>query len=372
MTGRYLSDIGDLLYERSNDKNLPLSQGFIEAGIELAQLLLTQARDEEDEESEGDWLQLAINRPSGKVAMFALRSLDSLWSQQGKANNWTIPEALRSLFDDLATNHPLGRVVLSGNLHFLLGVDEAWATQKLLPFFSWSEHAEEAGQVWSGFLDWGHPNGLVRESLMPYLRDTFRANSLSERSRERLAEYTAWFSFSDDKNPVAWLRDFLKGSRDEERAHFAHQYASILGDLSPEQREELWRNWLSSYFQERLVGPPSLEKKEKLALIRWCEEFPERLSEMAKALAELPPPELEFHQLHRLLDGENSLPASDGLAELLLWVLKGQKKGQFHGYYCEQLRGCLQRLRGTLDRQLYRKLVERYSDLGCPDPSSML
>ena len=129
---------------------------------------------------------------------------------------------------------------------------------------------------------------------------------------------------------------------------------------------------LASYFQKRLVGPPSLDKKEKLALVRWCESFPERLSEMVHSLSELPPPELEFHQLYRLLDEEHSLPASDGLAELLLWILKGQRKEQFHGYYCEQLRSCLERPRGVVDNQLYRKLVERYSELGCSDPSTLL
>ena len=210
-------------------------------------------------------------------------------------------------------------------------------------------------------------------ALLPHLGELLdNFGHLNNYLRRHLPAEVAWFAYLDAGDPFTWLRRFLATSTDVERAAFAEQVGGILRGLKPDQKEELWKHWLGRYFCSRLSDAPRIENRETVSFLEWCEVFPDRLADLAGSLVDLKPPEVDFHKLHELLTSEEILLVPGAFGRLLLWILNGQRKEVFFGYYCEELRNVLERLRGRIESALYHKLVERYSELGCAGASTLL
>lgn len=366
--------IAELLMELTRDKkDHQISMPTISKGIEVARLVASHVSDEIAEEFNGDWLNAALNRSRGIVTLFGLRALETVWIGAGRPTGWKMPDPFSSLFELLLEASPFGRAVLGGYPHFLFDCDEVWTREKLIPLFSIKANAEAALQVWSGFLSSGRLSPLARVALLPHLvllLDGFGGLTNSY-LRTHLPSLVAWFAYLDDKNPVTWLRRFLATSGDTERASFADQITSILREMTPEQRKELWKHWLKRYFRSRLDNAPRIEHKEKSSFLEWCQIFPEMLSYFAGCLVKLEPPEFRPHQLYELLKTGEIFSSLEAFARLLLWILEGQRK-ESAGSYRQELYEFLEKFKGEIDNDLLRKLVTRYSELGGPNASTLL
>jgi len=374
ITQRLAFDVAQFLMERVRDRKAPMPKSMIENGIEVARVVAeANIRDEPPEDFGGNWFQLAINRSLGIIALFGIHALELLWIEHGEPQDWEIPDPFRFLFEQLLKNSPSGRSVLGGFLQFLFPRDEVWTKACLLPLFSWRTDAESSLQVWSGFIASGALTPPVRVTLLPYLGELLdNFGHLNNYLRRHLPADVAWFAYLDEVDPFTWLRRFLATSTDVERAAFAEQIGEILRGLKPDQKEELWKNWLERYFRSRLSDAPRIENRETVSFLEWCEVFPERLADLAGSLVDLKHPEVDFHKLHKLLTSEDTFLVPDAFGRILLWILRGQRKEGFFGYYCEELRNVLERLRGRIESAVYQKLVERYSELGCVGASTLL
>lgn len=366
--------IAELLMELIRDKkNDQISMPTISRGIEVAHLVVSHVSDEVAEEFDGNWFETALNRSRGIVALFGLRALETVWIGVGRPTGWKMPDSFSALFELLLETSPFGRAVLGGYPHFLFDCDEVWTREKLIPLFSLKENAEAALHVWSGFLSSGRLNPLARVALLPHLvplLDGFGGLTNSY-LRTHLPSAVAWFAYLDDKNPVTWLRRFLATSGDTERASFTDQITSILREMTPEQRRELWKHWLMRYFRGRLEDAPRIENKEKVSFLEWCQLFPAKLVYFVGYFTKSEPPEVRPHQLYELLKTGESFSSLEAFARLLLWILEAQKK-EGAGSYRQELYEFLEKLKGEIDNDLFRKLVTRYSELGGPKASTLL
>ena len=87
---------------------------------------------------EADWLNTAINHPSGKLAEFWLRSIELWRNGQGTPPQSFSSECLKALngiMQERSVPSKLGRAILASRLHFTLYADEGWSLDNLLPLF---------------------------------------------------------------------------------------------------------------------------------------------------------------------------------------------------------------------------------------------
>ena len=100
---------------------------------------------------DGDPVTRALNHP---VGMITLATLD-YWFRYELNDNDLLAEDFRSIFsricDPDSPQYIHGRVILASRLIALFRVDREWTETHLLPFFNWSNDANEAKAVWSGF-----------------------------------------------------------------------------------------------------------------------------------------------------------------------------------------------------------------------------
>ena len=216
---------------------------------------------------ETDWLTKAINHPSGRLAEFWLRSL-SLWRDQQETPPQSLSDeylsALDGIMQDNGITGKLGRTVLSGHLHFMLRVDEAWALDNLLPLFD-TDH-EDFRPAWEGFLTWGR--------ITPQVADNLRESSLKAvqlvkyepawSMQHRFLDYYTEMLVRSVSGPTdEWISQLLSSSSGEVRRQFARRTDFILRSLDEEKQKEWWNTWLKGYWENRLQ---SLSQKSAIVL----------------------------------------------------------------------------------------------------------
>jgi hypothetical protein len=275
-----------------------------------------------------DWLAQAINHPGGQLAEFVILAIGG---QLGPSANQGsgIPTPCRPLLDAISIGtgraSAMGRVVLASRAHYLLWVDPDWTRARLLPLFGWGPDPLQAVQAWHGLLFWGRPGAALLEALTPAAVQL--ASHLQElgSEREHYGSFIARAALSlpDDPLDKAWFKSFLALASDDDRARFAWEIDELAESLRPEQKAEIWRDWLCRYLERRAGFPPAPGGWEFTALVQWAFSFSGQLQELVERLEPLPGSgAADLHLLWSLQQGE--LPGSDAnlLGRLVLALLR--------------------------------------------------
>lgn len=356
---------------RAKQRDPKASGAMLRSGLRLAEKLLPFAEGipfsllGEQE----DWLSQAINHPGGQLAEFLVLVTAELLGPSPQ-RGCGVPQTCRRLLDAMANGtgraSAMARVVLASYVHYFLLIDPDWTRDKLLPLFDWNRDAFQALQAWHGFLAWGRPGAALLEALTTAAVQL--ASHLEELGgeREHYGKFVARAAFSVPDDPLTkeWFQAFLAKGNDDDRANFAWELDELLASLNPEQKVEIWRDWLNRYLERRaqLSSPP--EGKELAALMGWSFNLPGQLAELLERLEALPGGGAAVDPLLRQLQ-KAELAGSDPnlLARLLLLLLMRCKKIEL--WHLSQLKDAIKRMiEEGAHANLIRELIEKYLEHG--------
>ncbi|HEX3552047.1 MAG TPA: SIR2 family protein [Thermoanaerobaculia bacterium] len=356
---------------RAKQKDPKATEAMLRSSLRLAEKLLPLAESISFSllSENVDWLSQAINHPGGQLAEFLIPSIGELLGPNPQ-RGCGVPQPCRRLLNAMANGtgraSAMARVVLAIHVHYFLWIDPDWTRDRLLPLFDWNRDALQAVQAWHGFLAWGRPGAALLEALTTAAVQL--ASHLEELGgeREHYGKFVARAAFSlpDDPLTKKWFQAFLTKGNDDDRAHFAWGLDELLASLSPEQKAEIWRDWLNRYLERRAQLPPPPEGKELTALMDWSFNLPGQLADLVERLEALPGGGAAVDTLlWKFQEGELAGSDPNLLARLLLSLLKRCEK--IEPWELSQLRASIKRMIEEGAREnLIRELVEKYLEHG--------
>jgi hypothetical protein len=291
---------------------------------------LTSEPQEKREKSE-DWLQLAINDPSGILAEFWLHLISRLRMQSG--DSWKdIPVQCKLLFepilrDDLNAGAELARVVFASHFHFFFSSDQAWAQQNILPLLDISKNPRRAIQCWHGYLCWGRWSDDLLPSLLPLYEKLYATiGSEAEDTQRRFCEHLAAIACFGSINPVqnGWLKRFLQSVGPKQRKEWAGDVRMMLKQMKETAKRKAWDSWMREYWQSRIDGKPMpLSAVEAGEMAEWSLHLEPVFPEAVEKICGGPSMELQHSFLYYEL-ADTALPEQHphSVARLLLFLLQ--------------------------------------------------
>ena len=233
-----------------------------------------------------DWLTSAINHPAGILTTFWLQSL-SLWRNRQAPAPHTLNDEYHAVLSKIVQDNSdigtLGRAVLARSTAFLLGADENWTKQHLLPLFENRADLSEYSAVWDGFL-YGQVSIRACEVMeKAFLEAAARMQTIlsKEELLDRFVEtYTAAVCFFVEEPLSKWIPAFFENPSEKGRRYFAFHIGGHLRAATDTRQRSWWERWLRSYWKNRLNGiPKPLDNQEIELMLNWLPDlgavFPE-------------------------------------------------------------------------------------------------
>ena len=310
-----------------------------------------------------DWPTRAINHPAGFLALFWLNSL-SLWRKRQDPMPSTLDyeysSALSVIVQDKSMAGRLGRCVLVGHFSFLLDADEKWTKDNLLPLFSKSASEDDYHAAWSGFLAWQRINPSIAELLgHAFLGAVKRIRKDYPQRRLRSGFVSAYVTkliyFVAD--PIdKWIPKFFKNADEADKHDFAFQVKRHLAHMDEVRQEELWRRWLKSYWENRLMGTPSpLELREISPMLGWLTHLDKLFPEAVDLAVQMPPGSLEQNFIVRDL---NKSDLWKSYPEAVVKLLDYLAKCDLPSYVRYEVKELIENLRSNITQELKERLEE--------------
>ena len=320
-----------------------------------------------------DWLDRAINHPSGQLTMFWLHALYRTRKERQKEGGLIQPyrkyfETIISGINEAAT---LGRVVLASQLGFMFAVDQDWAKKTIIPLLDWDHDVQQARQAWDGWLSWGQLSEPLLDELIPLFKKSFRhISSELKAHRHRFVEWVVAISifWMDDPLKNEWMYDFLNFVESQDRINFASQVGNQLMSMKVETKSGLWQRWLKRYWEDRNQGAPvPLVDGEVKEMVEWSGElepvFPEVVDVIFNGRVSR---FVEYTSLFwRLQNKENHIPTRypEALAKLLIHLTTGV---QIPSYLLSELENLTEKIITVgAPATILRRLCDNLAAIGC-------
>ena len=288
------------------------------------------------------WFNQSVNYPVWGLANFWLSSI-SLWRQQQAPAPTTLSEDYRrpllEIIKDSSQVGATGKSILAGQLRYLLGVDEEWTRNHLLPLFEVDSADFQA--VWDGFVTVARLSPPVAEALRePFLKAVSRINTdLFNQRRGFVKCYTAMVVYDVDDVVDTWIPKLFKyGSQHSEKVNceptflqedkstipeiFTWQVGKYLQRMNDSESQELWGRWLKEYWQNRIYGRPAqLTPKEAEFMLEWLPELDTQFGEAVDLAIQMPSPSLQHTRiLARLVTDKTWQKHPEAVAKLLIFL----------------------------------------------------
>ena len=221
--------------------------------LELCERVLDVAENEDTPEPENP-VDRALNHPLGQVVDGLLDH--ALRQEGGERLPAGAKRLLEKVCDQDAGRYRIGRVMIASRVLPLLVRDEAWTRARVLPFFDWTQSAQEANHAWRGFLSVSRFHegflGLVRG---PFVRTAHHYDDLDTHGRE----YANLLAHACLCLPSGWTAS-LREAIDKLPEEGLQQMLSMLGrGLDPvESRTDYFRNRVLPFL--RSLWPKTTDK----------------------------------------------------------------------------------------------------------------
>ena len=127
-----------------------------------------------------------------------------------------------------------------------------------------------------------------------------------------------------DVNEGNWLRDFLTGLNDDQRANWAKQLEWGLRGASEALRAQIWQRWMKNYWGDRVRGRPCpLLPKEAEEMLEWAFVVGEAFPEAVDLVVQGPSVEQRLGIVLPLLEKhETPVKHPESVLRLLNWLLE--------------------------------------------------
>ena len=225
-------------------------------------------------EENHDWLHKAINHPAGSLTKFWLFSL-SLYQEQQDPPPKTLNNEYRTILSTIIQESSpvgiLGRSVLASEFNFLLGIDEKWMKDNLLPLFIKDKDIENFQAAWDGFLCRGHLHPAMAKLLEGASLWAIQKidKNLIHKKEKFIEYYTAMLGYFVENPMDKWIPKLFHCENKEIRILFASSIGHHLRNLD-ERQQEWWKRWLKEYWERRLDNIYAiLEVEEIEIMLEW-------------------------------------------------------------------------------------------------------
>lgn len=220
---------------------------------------------------------LYLNSWPGEVAQFWIVEIDRRWRQH--RDDWSgLSVQERSALDSMLAGprHALDAVqpALAGQVFFLFGADEQFATTYLLPLF---KNPETALLAWHPYLH--HPrynDKLLAAGLLDgFIAEWDRLDALNDHTLQfiffQVAVSIVSYAGITAPNRKRLLDQSVLSESGAHAAGFAEAVARFIREDGV-SGAEVWRQWLGKHIRNRLNGVPRTADAEELA--RWADVVP--------------------------------------------------------------------------------------------------
>lgn len=326
LQARYPADVSWLLHSVLRDGALPFALELLDDANNIALATWQVLQADETCPPGGEWHGLAINGPAGLIVEFWLAGV-SLLMRGIAASDRKLPEDYGAWFnlvlDDATANGGKGRSVLARQFTFLLGLDAAWTTQRLLPLFSDPDSSKFA-QAWSGYLSGECLNPTATNALRPAIRDALpRLIGGLEALRKPFIEYYSDIAVLIESDPTeTYLRILFDHASLADRTWFAMRVGLRLRNMKPNETLKLWDAWLHNYWNRRAMGGfGSLEEAEICAMLEWLPHLDEAYPQGIQFAIRCPPIAIQDCNLfYPLMEGDLVTRFPGATVDLLIYL----------------------------------------------------
>ena len=331
-----------------------------------------------DDALDQKWLDTAINRWSGKIALVLLRQLSRL--KEILADEWDgldpeNDEILLMMIQGTQLRNGFARSVITSQIHFLNSIDSVWTRQNILPLLDWDLDENTATQAWDGFLAWGRIDQNLVVSLLPnYFKGLEKFLDVAR--QDRICEHLSWIAlYSTDAAPEsnAWLREFIHHGSEKNLATWAKFTAIHLERSGSTFADTTWERWIDAYWAERLnASPKPFSSNEGNEMLGWIFLFIDHRQEAIERMTRTPVDLSESPGLYDFFQVQNFGSDQSILADLLIHILPTINRSNF--YWHTELKTVFEALRNSNNVAIakLRGLCEEAIRLGCTDARDWL
>ncbi|MEJ7595064.1 MAG: hypothetical protein WKF77_26365 [Planctomycetaceae bacterium] len=253
-----------------------------------------------------DWYTTAINQLGGWIGDSWVRYCSHL--RQKEDHTWAqIPDEIRARLVEAVSNEDEtainARIALTPWIAYFFVWDPEFTRQHLLPLFDWSRNAEVSQQTWSVLLAYSRGSAKTMEiELLPFYRSFAQQISsvavetgehleqFNREAQDRFGRHIARIAMDVIELPkrVAFLEEFIVLLTPPAREGLAQSISFRLKEMTSEECEVTWQDWLREYLDLRLLGRPaslttneaSAFKEAGFSLTRSFPEFVDRFVQM--------------------------------------------------------------------------------------------
>lgn len=287
--------LGSVLDKWSRELGENSDKELLDALDEAADTVFEQSKNAVGALGDGQWVDRAINHSAGHAAQVWWNVANARDKVDGRFVLTVDSDELKRwerVLQDETIAGDLARPILGMVSDRLSAGDFPWAEKMLFPAFDPTMNAAHAAQLWDGRLlqhrwSWTTVNGLSASI------DNFLAASgalLPTRGRE-LGDVVALFvaNPAESKFGLSRLQTFIQFATPDARRAFADRLPQHLGQLSPDERRDVWNDTLLPYWRDRLTNVPmAFDVDEVAEMARWAEALPELAPEVLSKLTETP------------------------------------------------------------------------------------
>ena len=139
--------------------------------------------------------------------------------------------------------------------------------------------------------------------------------------------YTGITAFHVEDPLDAWIIEFFRSTKSEDRLHFAQGIGQVLECMDDDGQRSLWDSWLKCYWELRSMGfIGKLEGPEWEAMLRWLLYFKSLFPEAAECAIQMP--NFSFESDSIVFDFNERMPWSQypvAAAKILIYLHKSEK-----------------------------------------------
>ena len=288
------------------------------------------------------WFNQSADYPIWGLVNFWISSV-WLWRRHQDPAPITLSEdyhrPLLEIIKDTSPIGGLGKSILTSQLRYLLGVDEEWTRNHLLPLFE--RDSADFQAAWDGFVAVGRVSPPVAEALKePFLNAVTRINTdLFDQRRGFTECYTVMLVYVVEDVLDTWIPNLFKyGSQQSQQANcestflrddnstipevFTCKVGECLERMNDSESQELWQRWLKDYWWDRIHGRPApLTPKEAELMLEWLPELDQQFDEAVDLAVKMPSPSFDDARiLACLVTNESCKNHPEAVATLLIYL----------------------------------------------------
>ncbi len=325
----HIRPIADLLYTLVRNAGMPYTPELLSQANKIADKVWRLVdRKEQTTSDVGYEYNEAINHTAGILAEFWVMSL-SCWRQNFDSSVDGLEDEYRSVLSEIVEDNTaagrLAKSVLSRYFSFLLESDEAWTLEKLLPVLSECVSEDNYRAAWDGFL-YGSLNPHVAEvTEEAFLNAVTRFETTFSQSLEQerfIDAYVHMLMYYIKEPIVEWIPKFFDNGSCASRTSFASAIRFRLGRMDESTLDNVWKRWLNTYWQNRLLGVPvPLVVDEIEEMLEWLPDMKDMFPYAVELAVKMPTKSVEFRSpISRINEGElwEKFPKSTALLLVFL------------------------------------------------------